>query len=79
MTTKIAVIGAGLMGADHAGIVAQDMPGATLQVICDKDAGRARSVANAYGAGDVDTDPEAVIASDDVDAVIVASPDFTHA
>ena len=79
MTTKIAVIGAGLMGADHAGIVAQDMPGATLQVICDKDAGRARSVADAYGAGDVDTDPEAVIASDDVDAVIVASPDFTHA
>ncbi len=79
LTTKIAVIGAGLMGADHAGIVAQDMPGATLQVICDKDAGRARSVADAYGAGDVDTDPEAVIASDDVDAVIVASPDFTHA
>ncbi|MYA87952.1 MAG: myo-inositol 2-dehydrogenase [Boseongicola sp. SB0662_bin_57] len=79
MTTKIAVIGAGLMGADHAGIVAQDMPGATLQVICDKDAGRAQSVADAYGAGDVDTDPEAVIARDDVDAVIVASPDFTHA
>lgn len=79
LTTKIAVIGAGLMGADHAGIVAQDMPGATLQVICDKDAGRAKSVADAYGAGDVDTDPEAVIARDDVDAVIVASPDFTHA
>ena len=79
MTTKIAVIGAGLMGADHAGIVAQDMPGATLQVICDRDAGRAQSVADAYGAGDVDTDPEAVIARDDVDAVIVASPDFTHA
>lgn len=79
LTTKIAVIGAGLMGADHAGIVAQDMPGATLQVICDKDAGRAQSVADAYGAGDVDTDPEAVIARDDVDAVIVASPDFTHA
>ncbi len=79
LTTKIAVIGAGLMGADHAGIVAQDMPGATLQVICDKDAGRAKSVADAYGAGDVDTDPEAVIARGDVDAVIVASPDFTHA
>lgn len=79
MTTRIAVIGAGLMGADHAGIVAQDMPGATLQVVCDMDAARARTVADAHGAKDVATDPQAVIVRDDVDAVIVASPDFTHA
>lgn len=79
MTTRIAVIGAGLMGADHAGIVAQDMPGATLQLVCDMDAARARSVADAHGAVDVATDPDAVIRRDDVDAVIVASPDFTHA
>ena len=79
MTTRIALIGAGLMGADHAGIVGRDMHGATVQVVCDKDAGRARSVADACGARDVDTNPEAVIARDDVDAVIVASPDFTHA
>ena len=78
MTTKIAVIGTGVMGADHAGIVAQEVPGAVLQVVCDRDSGRAKSVADAYGAGDVATDPEAVIARDDVDAVIVASPDFTH-
>lgn len=76
---RIAVIGAGLMGADHAGIVAQDMPGATLQLVCDMDVGRARAVADAHGAVDVATDPDAVIARDDVDAVIVASPDFTHA
>jgi myo-inositol 2-dehydrogenase/D-chiro-inositol 1-dehydrogenase len=36
-------------------------------------------VASAFGATDVSTDPEAVIARADVDAVIVASPDFTHA
>jgi len=67
------------MGADHAGIVALDMPGATLQLVCDMDVARARAVADYYGAVDIATDPEGVIRRDDVDAVIVASPDFTHA
>jgi myo-inositol 2-dehydrogenase/D-chiro-inositol 1-dehydrogenase len=67
------------MGADHAKIVAEDMPGAVLQVVCDMDEARARKVAEAYGAADVATNPEAVFGREDVDAVIVASPDFTHA
>lgn len=37
------------------------------------------SAASAYGAKDASGDPESVIARADVDAVIVASPDFTHA
>ena len=79
MTVRIAVIGAGLMGADHARIVAEDLPGAQLQVVCDMDAGRAKRVADDLSAQDVASDPEAVIARADVDAVIIASPDFTHA
>ena len=78
MTVRLAVIGAGLMGADHARIVAEDLPGATLQVVCDMDVARAERVADALGAQDVASDPEAVIARTDVDAVIIASPDFTH-
>lgn len=66
------------MGADHARIVAQDLP-ATLEIVCDMDASRARSVADMYGARDIASDPEAVIRRDDIDAIIVASPDFTHA
>jgi myo-inositol 2-dehydrogenase / D-chiro-inositol 1-dehydrogenase len=78
MSVRIAVIGAGLMGADHARIVAEDLPGATLQVVCDMDGARAKSVADACGAFDVSSDPEGTIARNDVDAVIVASPDSTH-
>ena len=79
MSIRIAVIGAGLMGADHAKIVVEDLPPATLQVICDMDAARAKTIADTYGARDVATNPEEVIARSDVDAVIVASSDFTHA
>jgi len=75
---RIAVIGAGVMGADHARIVAEDIPGAKLQLICDMDEKRARGVADACGAADMSIDPQGVATRSDVDAVIVASPDFTH-
>lgn len=79
MTIRIAVIGAGIMGADHARIVAEELPGTSLRVVCDMDQARARSVADRYDAIDVAGDAEKVISRDDVDAVIVASPDSTHA
>ena len=79
MSVRIAIIGAGLMGGDHARIVAEDLPGATLQVVCDASTERARKVAQTYGAVDVATDPVATIQRADVDAVLIASPDETHA
>jgi myo-inositol 2-dehydrogenase/D-chiro-inositol 1-dehydrogenase len=79
MSIRVAVIGAGIMGGDHASIVAQDLPGAVLQVVCDAALERARQLAESLGAKDVDTDPYRVVARADVDAVIVASPDSTHA
>lgn len=79
MSVRIAIIGAGIMGADHARIFAQDLPGADLRVVCDADRARAKRLADALGAADAVTDGEAAIARDDVDAVVIASPDFTHA
>jgi myo-inositol 2-dehydrogenase / D-chiro-inositol 1-dehydrogenase len=79
MTIRIAIIGAGIMGADHARIIAADMPGATLQVVCDASEVRARAVADETGAANVLSDPLAVIGRPDVDAVLIASPDDTHA
>jgi myo-inositol 2-dehydrogenase / D-chiro-inositol 1-dehydrogenase len=79
MSVRIAVIGAGVMGTDHARIVAEDLPGAVLQVVCDASEERARKAAADFGAADVATDPQAVIARADVDALIIASPDPTHA
>lgn len=79
MTVRVAVIGAGIMGADHAAIFAQELRGSALQVVCDISDVTARQVADVCGAIDVSTDAIATIKRDDVDAVVVASPDPTHA
>ena len=79
MSVRVAVIGAGVMGSDHARIVAEDLPGAHLQVVCDAREDRARSIADALGASDVATDAMETVMRDDVDAILIASPDETHA
>lgn len=79
MSIRVAVIGAGVMGADHARIIAEDLPGTVLQVVCDTSEARAREVAKATGAVDIAVDPDEVIRRADVDAVLIASPDETHA
>lgn len=78
MTVRVAVIGAGVMGADHARILAGEVPGARVVVVVDAAIDRARAVAEVCGA-DAGTDPLAAIGRGDVDAVLVASPDDTHA
>jgi myo-inositol 2-dehydrogenase/D-chiro-inositol 1-dehydrogenase len=79
VTIRVAVIGAGVMGADHARIISSEIPGAELHCICDADQTKARGAADASGARNVSQDPLATIEDKEVDAVLIASPDDTHA
>ena len=73
MAVRVALIGAGVMGAGHARIIASQIPGAVLQVVCDADEARARSIADETGAIHAASDPMAAIADASVDAVLIAS------
>jgi myo-inositol 2-dehydrogenase/D-chiro-inositol 1-dehydrogenase len=79
MSLRIGIIGAGVMGADHARIFAEEVPGTTLQAICDADQARAKRVAEATGAQNVVSDPHAISNDKSVDAVLIAAPDQFHA
>ncbi len=79
MSIRLAIIGAGIMGADHARIFAENLSDAEVQVICDINKTAAGQIAEKYNIPNVVDKPEEVIARDDIDAVVIASPDFTHA
>ena len=79
MSIGIGIIGAGVMGADHARIISTEIAGAHVAAISDADQARAGAVAAATGAGQLFSDPLDLIKSPKVDAVLIASPDATHA
>ncbi|MFD6514230.1 Gfo/Idh/MocA family oxidoreductase [Rhodococcus sp. NPDC060176] len=78
MSIRVGVIGTGVMGADHVHNLHFTVSGATVSVVADLDQDRAVSVASAVGARWV-TDPLELINDADVDAVVIASHDSTHA
>ena len=73
---KVGVVGAGAMGASHVATLAAGVPAARVTRVFDMDTVRAKEVAGSVGAEAAES-ADALIA--DVDAVVVASPDFTHA
>ncbi|MEH2493344.1 Gfo/Idh/MocA family oxidoreductase [Bradyrhizobium sp. AZCC 2230] len=76
MSIGIGVIGTGVMGAEHARILRHETPGVHLAGIFDADAARAQAVASG---ATVFSNPQSLIASDQIDAIVIASPDSTHA
>lgn len=77
MTIRVGIIGAGVMGADHARTVSRSVSGAEVSVVADVDLARAAACADEVGCR-AGADPAAVITDPDVDAVLVVSPDPTH-
>jgi predicted dehydrogenase len=73
MTLRLALIGAGRMGAHHARVVSQS-PGVALDVVIDRDPGRAELVASLAGARH-GGDPDLALGCD---AAIVATNAETH-
>jgi len=71
----VGVVGAGVMGTEHARLIACEISGAHLVAVADADPERAKVAA--HGAKAL-SDAEALIADPDVDAILVASPDATH-
>jgi myo-inositol 2-dehydrogenase/D-chiro-inositol 1-dehydrogenase len=75
---RVGIIGSGVMGADHARILAAGVAGGRLVAVQDTDIGRAAAVAKAAGCRAVATAAE-LIGDHEIDAVLIASPDETHA
>jgi myo-inositol 2-dehydrogenase / D-chiro-inositol 1-dehydrogenase len=78
VSVRVGIVGVGVMGADHARVLASHVPGAVLQAVYDADAARAKAVADQTGARTVADDALALIREPTIDAVLIASPDATH-
>jgi myo-inositol 2-dehydrogenase/D-chiro-inositol 1-dehydrogenase len=79
VTIRVGVIGTGGIGTDHATKLAHLIAGATVSGVTDIDRARAEQVASDLGGAYVFDDGQALIASDDVDAVLITSIGETHA
>ena len=75
---RVGIIGVGMMGADHADRLARRTSGARLVAVSDPDTARAGALAERYDGVRAVGDPLALVADDDVDAVLIASPGFVH-
>ncbi len=76
---RVGVIGTGGMGGRHARNLAHRVTGAKVAAVMDADEARAASVARECGGAAVFRSGPALIRDDAVDAVLIASPDPTHA
>jgi myo-inositol 2-dehydrogenase / D-chiro-inositol 1-dehydrogenase len=76
---SVGVIGTGRMGSCHAVNVHRYVKGARVAAIYDLDQARARQVAADCGSAKVFSDPLHLIQDAGIDAVVIASPDPTHA
>src|SRR5581483_6253338 len=75
---RIGVVGAGAIAQLAHLPVLSKMRGAQLVAVCDNDRPNARALADRFGIPDTYTDIEDLLEADDVDAVVVATPNHLH-
>ncbi|MGY1784420.1 Gfo/Idh/MocA family protein [Geodermatophilus sp. SYSU D00698] len=75
---RVAVLGVGMMGADHVARLHSRISGAEVVAVSDASAEKAEQVAAGVPGCRVVGDPLAAIADDGVDAVLVATPGQFH-
>lgn len=75
---RIAVLGVGMMGADHVARITSRISGAHVAVVNDYLQEKAAEVAASVPGARVAADPFDAIADDDVDAILLATPGPTH-
>lgn len=75
---RIGIVGAGAIAqVAHLPVVAK-MRGAQLVAICDNDRPKARALADRFGVPDTFTDIEDLLELDELDAVVIATPNHLH-
>lgn len=78
MVINVGVIGTGMIGTAHIDSLAHHVGGARVRAVFDVDADRAGDVAASVGATATASASD-IVHADDVDAVLIATPGFTHA
>jgi predicted dehydrogenase len=77
-TVRIGVVGAGAIAQLAHLPVLEKMRGAELVAICDNDRAKARSLADRFGIPNAFNDIEDLLELDDLDAVVIATPNHLH-
>lgn len=75
---KLASVGLGRLGYEHAKNLATLLPGCTLHAICDVDEERLHTVAEELQVPCTYTDFAQMCANPDIDGVVIVSPSFLH-
>ena len=78
MAIRLGIIGAGAIGRVHAN-AAKEVAGIEATCVADVNGTAAKSFASDLGVPEVSTDPSAMLASGDIDAVVIGVPNRFHA